>query len=460
MKYPFYLYFSCCTAIFGGIMFGFDIAIIAGAIPFIQTYFNWNELQLGWGVSSLLVGCIIGSFSSGYITNKFGRKRVLIISAIIFGLSCVGTGIATSETTFILNRLLGGISVGAISVLSPMYVAEMAPASMRGRMTAIYQLCIMLGILLSYLTNYFLKDLENNWRLMFISGVVPAVVFFVGLLFIPESPRWLTLKGQKQKALNILQRFYSADEAQRMTADVEKNLAAHHATQSSTLFHKDARSSIMLGLILAVLVQLIGCNAALDYAPKIMMAAGFSISSALYFNIFMGIINLTATVVGVVLIDRVGRRPLYLYGSLIMGVSLFFLGFSFHHALPAGVTLFFLFSYIACFSACIGPVFWTLVSEMFPNAIRSKAVALVSFTQWIFNFLVVWLFPFTLATFGGNNTFYFFAVMCLIQLIITKRMLPETKGKSLEEIEQFWLQKQRSAAPQRERSVVKGRALH
>ncbi|WP_312974422.1 sugar porter family MFS transporter [Atlantibacter sp.] len=459
MKYPFYLYFSCCVAIFGGIMFGFDIAIIAGAIPFIQSYFSWNELQLGWGVSSLLVGCIIGSFGSGYVTNKYGRKRVLIVAAIIFGISCAGTGIATNETTFILNRLLGGISVGAISVLSPMYVAEMAPASMRGRMTAVYQLCIMLGILLSYMTNYFLKDLENNWRLMFISGVVPATVFFIGLLFIPESPRWLTIRGQKQKALAILQRFYSPAEAQNITADVEKNLAAHHTTKASALFNKDSRSSIVLGLILAVLVQLIGCNAALDYAPKIMMAAGFSISSALYFNIFMGVINLIATVIGVVLIDRVGRRPLYFYGSLIMGVSLFFLGFSFHHSLPVLVTLLFLFSYIACFSACIGPVFWTLVSEMFPNAIRSKAVALVSFTQWIFNFLVVWLFPFTLATFGGNNTFYFFAVMCLIQLAIAKFMLPETKGKSLEEIEQFWLQKQRHASPLADNASVKGSAL-
>lgn len=455
MKYPFFLYFSCCVAIFGGIMFGFDIAIIAGAIPFIQTYFNWSELQLGWGVSSLLIGCIIGSFGSGYVTNKFGRKRVLIISAIIFGISCVGTGIADNETTFILNRLLGGISVGAISVLSPMYVAEMAPADMRGRMTAIYQLCIMLGILLSYVTNYFLKDLESNWRLMFISGVVPAAVFFCGLLFIPESPRWLTINGQKQKALAILQRFYSPVVAQSIIADVEINLASHQEKGARALFQKDSRSSIVLGLILAVLVQLIGCNAALDYAPKIMMAAGFSISSALFFNIFMGVINLIATVIGVVLIDRVGRRPLYFYGSLIMGVSLLFLGFSFHHSLPVLVTLFFLFAYIACFSACIGPVFWTLVAEMFPNAIRSKAVALVSFTQWIFNFLVVWLFPFTLATFGGNNTFYFFAAMCLIQLAIVKFMLPETKGKSLEEIEQLWMQ----SASHKANSAVKGSAL-
>ncbi len=188
MKHPFHLYFSACVAIFGGVMFGFDIAIIAGAIPFIQDYFNWNELQLGWGVSSLLVGCVIGSIASGYVTSKIGRKYALLISAIIFGLSSIGTGLAYDNDFFVINRIIAGISVGAISVLSPMYVAEISPSSIRGRMTAIYQLCIMLGILLSYITNYFLKDLEHNWRLMFISGVIPAIIFFICLLFISESP--------------------------------------------------------------------------------------------------------------------------------------------------------------------------------------------------------------------------------------------------------------------------------
>nr|WP_314266974.1 sugar porter family MFS transporter [uncultured Moellerella sp.] len=436
MKHPFHLYFSACVAIFGGVMFGFDIAIIAGAIPFIQDYFNWSELQLGWGVSSLLVGCVIGSIASGYVTSKIGRKYALLISAIMFGLSSIGTGLAYDNDFFVINRIIAGISVGAISVLSPMYVAEISPSSIRGRMTAIYQLCIMLGILLSYITNYFLKDLEHNWRLMFISGVIPAIIFFICLLFISESPRWLMLKNKNIKAIEVLNKLYNENEVDQIKSDIE--LSINSSPHNVSLFNVKFRKSLILGLILAVLVQMVGTNAALDYAPKIMMSAGLSIDSALFFNIFMGVINLAATVVGVILIDKLGRRALYLYGSIIMGISLFFLGFSFHHKMPTLLTLTFLFSYIACFSACIGPVFWTLVSEIFPNSIRGKAIALVSFTQWIFNFLVVWLFPYALSTFGGDNTFYFFSAICLIQLFVSKYKLPETKRKTLEEIEKIW----------------------
>lgn len=440
-QYSRFLYFICTVAVFGGIMFGFDIAIVSGAVPFIQAYFHWDELQLGWGVSTLLIGCIIGSFGTGYVTDRYGRKKVLIAISLIFGLSCLGTAIATQPNTFILFRFIGGLSVGAVSVLSPMYVAEIAPSAIRGRLTAVYQLCIMLGILISYSTNYALKDLDDNWRWMFASGIIPSILFFVGLLYIPESPRWLYFNEKKEQALSVLIRIFDEDTAKNIIADIQATLSkqvSNHKSIFSELFLKRFRKSIVIGFILAVLVQLIGCNAALDYAPKIMMAAGFSINDALFFNIFMGIVNLIATVFGVIMIDKIGRKPLYFYGSLIMGVSLVFLGYSFHHALLPLLVLIFLFSYIACFSACIGPVFWTLVSEMFPNKIRGMAVAFVSFVQWIFNFLVVWLFPHFLASLGGANTFYFFAAMCIIQLIVVKLWLPETKGRTLEQIEMLW----------------------
>lgn len=440
MNRSMFLIFACSVGVFGGVMFGFDIAIISGAIPFIQKYFSWDELQLGLGVSSLLVGCIIGSFSAGHLTYKFGRKRILIITAILFAISSIGTGLASNEMIFILNRLLGGLSVGAISVLSPMYVAEVAPAKLRGRMTSLYQLCIMLGILLSYSINFVLKDFENNWRLMFLSGVVPAAAFLIGLIFIPESPRWLITRGCKDDASVIINALYSEREAKSLTDELARssNHPQNKNNNKVKLFNNDFRGSVILGLFLAISVQLIGCNAALDYAPKIMMSAGFSINSSLYFNIFMGCVNLLATILAVVLIDRVGRRPLYLFGSVVMGVSLICLGLSFHHFMPPMATLLFLFAYIAAFSACIGPVFWTLASEMFPNLIRSKAVALISFTQWIFNFLVVYLFPWALSYFGSSITFYFFAFICFIQFIVCLRALPETKGKSLEEIEEVW----------------------
>ncbi len=440
-QYTNYLYFICTVAVFGGIMFGFDIAIVSVAVPFIQEYFHWNELELGWGVSTLLIGCIIGSFCTGYVTDKYGRRKVLIAISLIFGVSCLGTAIASTSDTFIIFRFIGGLSVGAVSVLSPMYVAEIAPSAIRGRLTAIYQLCIMLGILISYATNYALKDLVDNWRWMFASGVIPSVVFFIGLLYIPESPRWLYINNKKEQAFAVLSRIFDESTAKNILIDIQGSQSAKVTVNGnifSELFHKRFRKSIIIGFTLAVLVQLIGCNAALDYAPKIMMAAGFSINDALFFNIFMGVVNLIATIFGVVMIDKIGRKPLYLYGSLIMGISLLFLGYSFHHAMLPSLVLVLLFSYIACFSACIGPVFWTLVSEMFPNKIRGMAVAFVSFVQWIFNFLVVWLFPHFLSSLGGANTFYFFATMCIIQLVVTKIWLPETKGKTLEQIEMLW----------------------
>ena len=434
----FYLNMVCSIAMMGGIMFGFDIAIVAGAVPFIQEYFSWNELELGWGVSSLLIGCIIGAFSSGSITAKYGRKKVLLVVSLIFGISCAGSALVHNSTLFILMRLLGGLSVGAISVLSPMYVAEVAPAKIRGRMTALYQLCIMAGILISYFINFLCKDLEYNWRWMFGSGTIPSVLFFIGILYIPESPRWLVLKGRIHEATIILNRMLGSG-AKESIEEIKTSVAqTQGGGKLSDLFKRQYRNSFWVGLVLAVLVQLIGCNAALDYAPKIMMFAGLSINDALFFNIFMGVINLIATFVGVLLMDRLGRRALYIFGSTVMAISLFMLGFSFHHELPPILLLVTLFSYIACFSACIGPAFWTLIAEMFPNRIRSQSVAFMSFVQWIFNFLVVWLFPHFLSSMGGAVTFYFFGVMCAIQLVVSLTMVKETKGKSLEQVEAMW----------------------
>lgn len=434
-----YLYFICFIATMGGLMFGFDIAIISGAVPFIQSYFGWSELQLGWGVSSLLVGAIIGAFVSGVLTDKYGRKKILIIVALFFAVSCALTSIASSSILFISARLFGGLAVGAASVLSPMYVAEVAPARNRGMLVAIYQLAIVLGILCSYIINYWLQDMDNNWRWMFATGVIPSILFFVGLFFIPESPRWLYKAGRKDESLKVLTRIGGDLLAKAEIVEITESLKGNSASVSiGELFKPASRKVMLVGFFLAILVQVSGINTIVDYAPKILLAAGVEIKSALLQTSLIGLINCIFTFVAILFIDKIGRRMLYLIGSMGMSVTLVMIALSFYLKLDGLLTLICIMLFIAFFAACIGPVFWTLVSEIFPNRIRGKAVAFASFTQWIFNFLVVLLFPHFLASVGGATTFLFLALMSLIQWLFTYMYIPETKGKSLEQIEKFW----------------------
>jgi sugar porter (SP) family MFS transporter len=434
-----YLYFICLIATMGGLMFGFDIAIISGAVPFIQPYFGWNELQLGWGVSSLLVGAIIGAFGSGMLTDKYGRKSILILVALFFALSCAITAIAISPGVFISARLFGGLAVGAASVLSPMYVAEVAPAKKRGMLVAIYQLAIVLGILSSYTINYLLHDVDNNWRWMFATGVVPSLLFFIGLFFIPESPRWLFKVGRKEESLKILTRISDESLANAEILEIAESLKGHSvAVTIGELFKPSSRKVVLVGFFLAVLVQISGINTIVDYAPKILLSAGVEIQNALLQTSLVGFINFLFTFVAIVFIDKIGRRFLYLIGSMGMAITLVLLAMSFFFDLDGIFTLICILLFIAFFSSCIGPVFWTLVSEIFPNRIRGKALAFASFTQWVFNFIIVLLFPHFLSLLGGTATFLFLALMSLLQWLFTYLFVPETKGKSLEEIEQIW----------------------
>lgn len=420
-------------------MFGFDIAIISGAVPFIQPYFGWNELQLGWGVSSLLVGAIVGAFGSGVLSDRYGRKNVLIVVALFFAVSCIFTALATSSVIFITARVFGGLAVGAASVLSPMYVAEVAPPKNRGMLVSIYQLAIVLGILCSYTINYGLHNIDNNWRWMFATGIIPSVLFFAGLFFIPESPRWLYKAGRKEESLKVLTKIggesLAKTEIQEISASLERNVSSVSAGE---LFKPSVRKVMLVGFVLAVLVQISGINTIVDYAPKILLAAGVEINNALLQTSLVGFINFIFTFVAIFFIDKLGRRALYLIGSMGMVITLLMLAVSFYLKLEGIFTLICILMFIAFFASCIGPVFWTLVSEIFPNRIRGKALAFASFTQWIFNFLVVLLFPHFLASIGGAKTFLFLALMSLLQWLFTYLYVPETKGKSLEEIEKLW----------------------
>ena len=439
MKGRSYLYFISLVATIGGLMFGFDVGIISGAIPFIQPYFGWDELQLGWGVSSILVGCIIGAFGTGALTERYGRKRLLITVALFFAVSCAGMALAKQSLFFILFRVMGGLAVGAVSVLSPMYVAEVAPRKIRGTLVTIYQLAITMGILVSYLVNYGLHEVENNWRWMFATGLIPSIIFFVGLIFIPESPRWLVKAGRRNEALSVLKRIGGADFAGNEMAEIEESMKEVPGKGSlRLLFTPRFRRVVILGLVLAVFVQVSGINTVVDYAPKILMKAGLEIRNALLQTSLIGLVNFTFTFIAVWLIDRLGRKTFYIVGSSGMAITLMMVAGSFHFELNPIFTTVAIMLFIAFFASCIGPAFWTLVAEMFPNRIRGQAVALASFTQWVFNFLVVLFFPYVLEAIGGSLTFLFLALMAFLQLVFAWIYLKETKGKSLEEIEALW----------------------
>jgi sugar porter (SP) family MFS transporter len=434
-----YLYFISLVATLGGLMFGFDVGIISGAIPFIQPYFGWDELQLGWGVSSILLGCILGAFGTGSLTERYGRRNLLIIVALFFAISCGGMAISHSQIFFIIFRVLGGLAVGAVSVLSPMYVAEVAPPKIRGTLITAYQLAITTGILVSYLVNYTLHDVENNWRWMFATGLIPSVLFFTGLIFIPESPRWLVRAGYREKALEILERIGGGDFAGSEISEIEKSFTQTGSGSGfKTLFKARYRKVIILGLLLSVFVQITGINTVVDYAPKILMTAGLEIRNALLQTSIIGLVNFAFTFIAIFWIDRLGRKTFYIIGSSGMAVTLIMIAAAFHFEWNPFFTTACIMGFIAFFASCIGPAFWTLVAEIFPNHIRSQGVALASFTQWVFNFLVVLLFPYVLDALGGSVTFLFLSVMSLIQLIMVTLLLKETRGKSLEEIENLW----------------------
>ena len=426
----------------GGLMFGFDIAIISGTIEFIQPYFELNDIQLGWGVSSLIVGCIIGLaiMFAGKFADRYGRRNMLIITALFFAVSCAATGLAENFVFFFVVRMFGGLAVGAASMLSPMYISEIAPSKYRGRMVVLYQMSIVVGILISYMVNYLLHDIgENNWRWMFASGTVPSVLFFGLLFLVPRSPRWLYLKGYADEAYNTLVKVGGEENANYEMAEIKESLKRKSA-KFGELFKPGLRKVMFIGIVLAVFVQMTGINTIIDYAPRILSMVGMEIADALFYTaVVIGVGNFIFTWVAVFLIDRAGRKLLYLIGSAGMAISMLFLSIAFSvEGMDGIIVLLLMILFLMFFSSCIGPVFWTLVSEIFPNRARGAAMSIAVFTNWVFNWLVVFLFPWMMAEIGGALTFGFLSLMGVILLLFTIKFVPETKGKTLEEIEMIW----------------------
>lgn len=435
-----YIVFLACTAALGGLLFGFDIAIITGAGPFILRAFALGDLGLGWAFSSLLFGCVLGSFIAGRLTDRFGRRRLLIFVAVLFALTSAGTAAAAGFTSFIVARFLGGLAVGAVSLLSPMYVSEVSPPSIRGRLGAMYQMSIVSGILTSYGINYLLRNTgTNNWRWMFLTGILPSAIFLLFVLLAPESPRFLALAGKPDAAFAVLERIGGSTTARTQLAEI---MATMHRGERSwrALLRPGVRRALIISAFLAVLVHVSGINTIIDYAPAIFQSAGWKIDAALASTFLVGITELLFTVASLWMIDRFGRKPLYIGGSFGMAVALVLLVIAvltdhFH----GGLVLALILTYLAFFCACIGPVFWTLVPEIFPNDVRGMAMTFPVLIQWVANAFVVLLFPYAFHVIGKSFTFGFLAIMCLCQGLFTWRWVPETKNKRLEEIEEYWM---------------------
>jgi MFS transporter, SP family, arabinose:H+ symporter len=436
-----YVIFLAATAALGGLLFGFDIAIITGAGPFLTEHFNLSDLSLGWAFSSLLFGCGIGSTVAGRLTDFYGRKKILLVVAALFAITSLGTGAAPTFSFFIMARFIGGLAVGGASILSPLYVAEVSPPSLRGRMGTLYQMSIVTGILISYAINYLLRDVgAANWRWMFITGVIPSVLFVLMLLSVPETPRYLFMAGKEQQAFAILERIAGRESAEFEASEIRASLLNKRKAWRD-LLRPGTRRAVLVGFFLAILVQVSGVNTIIDYAPAILKSAGWKIDAALFSTLIIGLTNFVFTFVSFWAIDRYGRKPLYIIGSLGMTAALIVLMWAALMArFQSTMVLVYILVYLAFFSSCIGPVFWTLVAEIFPNDLRGTAMVVPVLTQWIANAAVVLFFPLAFNQAGKAITFGFLAVLALVQAVFTWFFVPETKNKPLEEIEEYWKQ--------------------
>jgi SP family arabinose:H+ symporter-like MFS transporter len=434
-----YVLFLAATAAIGGLLFGFDIAIISGAGPFLIRHFGLSDLGLGLAFSSLLFGCVIGSAVAGRITDRYGRRRILLWVAALFALTSAATGLAWNFHSFLAARFLGGLAVGAVSLVSPMYVSEISPPTLRGRMGTLYQMSIVTGILASYCINYLLRDLgPDNWRWMFMTGVIPSAIFLGLLLLAPETPRFLVMSGRVAAARAILERIGGSASAEFALGEITASLRTRRSAWRD-LLQPGIRRALMVGFWLAILIHFSGINTVIDYAPAIFQSAGWQLDAALLSTFVVGLTNFAFTAVSFWTIDRYGRRPLYIVGSLGMALTLLALTIAvllgqFHGTLVLVLIL----AYLICFCSCIGPVFWTLVPEIFPNNIRGTAMIVPVLTQWVANAIVVLLFPAALHRLGQATTFGILAAVSLAQALFTWRYVPETKNRPLEEIEEFW----------------------
>jgi len=453
-----YIYIICFIAAIGGFLFGFDTGVISGALAFVVKDFKFDAFMEGWFVSSALLGCIIGVAAAGKLSDWKGRKFVMLLSAALFFFSAIGCMLATDAFWLISFRLVGGLGIGVASMICPLYISEITPPAYRGKMVALYQLAIALGVVMAYFSNaLLLKEsgihqytgfikyilVEDIWRSMIGLGLIPSIIFLFGLILIPESPRWLVLKGNKVKAEKILLKINSTDVAESEIKSIQKSLQ-HESGGLKDLLKPVYRTALVIGLALPFFAQVSGINAVIYYGPSILDKAGFSLGDALGSQVTIGFVNVLFTFVAIFTVDKWGRRPLLILGISLAVISLFIIGLLFHFNATEGPwILIFILLFIAGFAFSFGPVTFVIISEIFPTAIRAQAVSLATLSMWVANFFVGQMTPIMLKSnaWGPTATFWTFALLCAPALYLTLKIIPETKGLSLEQIEEYWSSK-------------------
>jgi MFS transporter, SP family, xylose:H+ symportor len=446
-----YVYFAAFVAALGGLLFGYDTAVISGTIGFLREHFDLSAAQMGWTASSALIGCIIGVVCAGILSDWIGRKKVLIFAAVLFAISALGSAVPRNITELVLFRIIGGCGVGAASMLSPLFIAEISPANIRGRLVSWNQFAIVSGMLAVYFVNYIIAGSSDHvwnvtfgWRWMFASEFIPAILFLVLLFLVPESPRWLVKQGRGKKALEILAKIGGAEHAQTELLEIKETIS-QEGNSIKQLFKPGLKTLVGVGIGLAVLQQVTGINVFLYYAPEIFKKLGSGTNTALLQTIIVGACNMGFTIVAIKTVDKFGRKPLMLIGATGMGISLFALGLSAYFQQTAMWLLVFILGYIACFALSVGPVTWVILSEIFPTRFRGRAMSIATVTLWAANYLVSQTFPmldenvWLVEKFNHGFSFWIYGSFCVVLVLVVKKWVPETKGKSLEEIERFWL---------------------
>ncbi|BBE16187.1 sugar-proton symporter [Aquipluma nitroreducens] len=440
----------------GGLLFGYDWVVIGGAKPFYERFFNITQspyLQ-GWAMSSALIGCLFGAMSSGYLADRLGRKKPLIMAAALFTIAAIGTGAISDFTLFIVFRLIGGLGIGLASAISPMYIAEISPADMRGRLVSVNQLTIVIGILAAQIINYFIADnvpaaasdefIRNSWngqmgwRWMFWAGTVPALLFFVLSFFIPESPRLLAKLGLKDASFSILRKIGGMDYALQEQKEIAKTLTESGSKIDwQALRSKNIRPVLVLGVILAAFQQWCGINVIFNYAEEIFASAGYSVGDMLFNIVVTGTVNLIFTLLAMRIVDSWGRRNLMLLGSIGLAAVYLALGTSYFFEIKGPAILVLVMVAIATYAMTLAPVTWVVLSEIFPNSVRGAAMALATTALWLACFALTYTFPILNKLLNASGTFWLYAFICLSGFLFILKKLPETKGKTLEEIEKM-----------------------
>ena len=454
-----YVLFLSAVAAIGGILFGYDTAVISGTIGSVTSQFGLDTMQQGWYVGCALIGSIFGVAIAGTMSDGIGRKYTMLISAILFSVSAIGCALCNGFTQLVIFRIIGGIGIGTVSIVSPIYISEVSPAEKRGMMVSLYQLAVTVGFLLAYLVNFgIVSGAENGtfssgsmkwmfsdemWRGMLGSETAPALLFLAIIFFIPESPRWLIVKGRIPQASSILAHIYrTGDTAERLISDTAASIGSETKSQWRELLSPGILKAVITGSAIAILGQFMGVNAVLYYGPEIFAKAGLSSSGSMFSQVLVGLVNMLTTVIAVFIIDRVGRKKLIYYGvsgmivSLIM-ISIYFL-FGAAWGLGNGFLLAFFLIYVFCCAISISAVVFVLLSEMYPNNVRGRAMSVAGLALWVGTYLIGQLTPWLLTNLTPAGTFALFAVMCIPYIMIMWKAVPETTGKSLEEIEVFW----------------------